>query len=199
MNRLPARFDSIAMNDGIQKARDEWIALRCQHGEPEAFAILVSDLEKPLLYFAQKLLKDEDRALDVLQDVWLTAFRTIRRLENPKLVRAWLYRLVRGRAIDRLRKDEAVHRHERAYAEVRATVDPEPTFDNEDAAAVHRALDALSFDQREALVLHFLERMTMTEIATVLDCPEGTVKSRIHSAKKALKAILRGEADGKRL
>ena len=60
------------------------------------------ELERPLLYFAQKLLSSEDTAFDVLQEVWLKAFRTIRRLENPRMLRPWLYEITRSLAIDRI-------------------------------------------------------------------------------------------------
>jgi RNA polymerase sigma-70 factor (ECF subfamily) len=184
------------MNASVQQTRDEWIALRCQHGEPGAFADLVREMERPLLYFAQKLVNDEDRALDVLQEVWLKAFQTIRRLENPRSVRAWLYRLTRGLAIDHVRKEVAEERRERAHAEERADPGEEPSFAEEDATALHRALDALDIRHREVLVLHFLEEMTVSEIGAVLGCPAGTVKSRLHYAKRALQTALRGERHG---
>jgi RNA polymerase sigma-70 factor (ECF subfamily) len=184
------------MNASVKQVRDEWIALRCQHGEPGAFADLVDEMEWPLLYFARKLVTDEDKALDVLQEVWLKAFRTIRRLENPKLVRTWLYQLTRGLAIDRIRKDLAVERRERMHAGERADADEEPSFDQEDAAALHRMLDTLDVKFREVLVLHFLEEMPIGEIAVVVGCPEGTVKSRIHYAKRALQTALRGASHG---
>jgi RNA polymerase sigma-70 factor, ECF subfamily len=184
------------MNASVKQARDEWIALRCQHGEPAAFADLVREMERPLLYFAHKLVNDEDKALDVLQEVWLKAFQTIRRLENPKLLRAWLYRLTRGLAIDRVRKDVAEERRERVHAEERVDPDEDSSFDEEDAAALHRTLDILDIRHREVVVLHFLEEMTITEIAAVLGYPAGTVKSRLHYAKRALKEALRGKRHG---
>jgi RNA polymerase sigma-70 factor (ECF subfamily) len=184
------------MNASVKQARDEWIARRCQHGEPEAFGDLVREMERPLLYFAHKLVNDEDKALDVLQEVWLKAFQTIRRLENPRLVRAWLYRLTRGMAIDRVRKDVVEERRERVHAEERAEPDEGPSFDEEDAAALHRALDTLAVRHREVLVLHFLEEMTLPEIGAVLGCPEGTVKSRLHYAKRALQEALGGKSHG---
>src|SRR5262249_10490849 len=150
------------------------------------FADLVREMERPLLYFAQKLVNDQDKALDVLQEVWLKAFRTIRRLENPRSVRAWLYRLTRGLAIDDVRKAAAEERREKVHAEERADPKEEPSFTEEDAAALHRALDTLDIRHREVLVLHFLEEMPIPEIGTVLGCPAGTVKSRIHYAKRAL-------------
>jgi RNA polymerase sigma-70 factor, ECF subfamily len=187
------------MNANVKRARDEWIALRCQNGEPQAFVDLVREMERPLLYFAQKLVNDEHKALDVLQDVWLKAFQTICRLEKPGLVRAWLYRLTRGLAIDRVRKDVAERRRVRELAEEKTETDEgaEPSFDEEDAGALHRALDTLEIQHREVLVLHFLEEMTVSEIAGVVGCPEGTVKSRIHYAKRALHAALRGDDHGK--
>src|SRR5439155_27218999 len=127
---------------------------------------------------------------------WLKAFQTIRRLENPRLLRAWLYRLTRGLAIDRVRKDAAEERRESVHAEERVDSEEGPSFDDEDAAALHRALDALDIGHREVLVLHFLEEMTTTEMSAVLGCPEGTVKSRIHYAKRALRAALQGERHG---
>jgi RNA polymerase sigma-70 factor (ECF subfamily) len=184
------------MSANLQQTRDEWIALRCQHGEPGAFDDLVREMERPLLYFAQKLVNDEDKALDVLQEVWLTAFRTIRGLENPRSIRAWLYRLTRGLAIDHVRKEVAAGRREKLHAEGMADAGDEPSFADEDAAVVHRALDMLDIRHREILVLHFLEDMTVAEIGAVLGCPEGTVKSRIYYAKRALQAALREENHG---
>jgi RNA polymerase sigma-70 factor (ECF subfamily) len=182
----------VRMDAELQQARDEWIALRCQHGEPQAFSDLVREMERPLLYFAQKLLGNEDKALDVLQEVWLKAFRTIRRLEHPRMLRSWLYQMTRGLAIDRIRKDQSNERLEHAYAEEATGAVEEPTFNVEDTSAVHRALDTLELKHREVLVLYFLEDMTIAEIASIVGCPEGTVKSRIHHAKSALKAALRG-------
>ncbi len=180
------------MESTARQARDEWIARRCQLGEPEAFAELVHEMESPLLYFAQKLLKNEDAAFDVLQEVWLKAFRTVRRLENPWMIRSWLYGMARGLAIDRIRKNQSEERMERAYADHRETAVEEPSFATEDASAVHRALDAIAVRHREVLVLCFLEEMSIAEIASVVGCPQGTVKSRIYHAKQALKSVLQG-------
>jgi RNA polymerase sigma-70 factor (ECF subfamily) len=178
------------MGTTARRERDELIALRCRLGEPAAFAELVRELERPLLYYATKLLGDEDRAFDVLQEVWLTAFRTVGRLEEPGALRAWLYRIAHGLVVDRIRQDVSHQRVEAARAEAVPEAGPEPSFDAADAAAVHRALDALDARHREVLVLHFLEDMPLGDIASVLGCPEGTVKSRIFHAKRALKEIL---------
>ena len=65
-----------------------------------------------------------------------------------------------------------------------------PTFADEDAAAIHLALSEIGLKHREVLVLHFIEDFSVAEIAGVVGCPEGTVKSRIYHAKKAMKELL---------
>ena len=66
----------------------------------------------------------------------------------------------------------------------------EETFTPEDAAAVHRALDELQPVHREVLMLFFIEEFSIAEIAKATECPEGTVKSRLHYAKRALRTII---------
>jgi RNA polymerase sigma-70 factor (ECF subfamily) len=179
------------MTASTQQTRDELLALRCQTGAAGAFAELVREMERPLLYFVAKV-AGEPAALDVLQDVWLKAFRTIDRLAEPKRLRPWLYRLARGLAIDRVRKTRADALRESEHARELEGAGAEPTFDADDAAAIHRALDALPLPLREVLVLHFLEELPLAEVAAVVGCPEGTVKSRLHAAKRALRAVLGG-------
>ncbi len=179
------------MDTPVRRTHDEWIALRCRLGEPGAFAELVRELERPLLYYAAKLLADEDAAFDVLQEVWLTAFRAIRRLADPRTVRPWLYRITHDRAIDRIRRDRSRGRAERARAEsVPEELDDGPSFDAEDAQALHRALDRIDLRHREVLVLHFLDDLSIADIAAVIGEPAGTVKSRIYYAKRALREVL---------
>jgi RNA polymerase sigma-70 factor (ECF subfamily) len=175
-----------------QQVKDEWLALRCQHGDPGAFAELVVEMERPLLYFVAKLIGDQDAALDVLQEVWLKAFRTIGRLVEPRQLRPWLYQLARGLAIDRQRKERSESRREQEHALDPAVWTEEPAFSIEDVGALHQALDKLELKHREVLVLHFLEELSVGEVAGIIDCPEGTVKSRLYHAKRALRAVLGG-------
>jgi RNA polymerase sigma-70 factor (ECF subfamily) len=72
----------------------------------------------------------------------------------------------------------------------------EPSFADEDAAAIHQALSELGLKHREVPVLHFLEDLSIAEIAAIVKCSEGTVKSRIHYAKRSMKEILSGGGYG---
>src|SRR6516164_890509 len=90
-----------------RQIEDERLALRCRLGEPAAFAELVETMERPLLYFARSIVRDDEAALDVLQAVWMSAFRELRRLDEPAALRSWLYRVTRGHAVDHVRRDVA--------------------------------------------------------------------------------------------
>ncbi len=183
------------MEDEARRARDAWMACRCQLGEPGAFDALVSEMERPLFYYLLKLLGNEDAALDVLQEVWVKVFRGIGALRVPEALRTWLYRVARGTALNRVRDDDT-----RSGAEEPIGDDDEialnrfadaPGITSESAFQVHEALDRIDRRSREVLVLLFLEGLTVAEIAAVVNVPEGTVKSRIHHAKKALREVLR--------
>ena len=178
------------------RASYEWLALRCQSDEKGAFEDLIAVMERPLLYYAASLTGSTESALDVLQDVWLKVFRGIRKLKDPGALRPWLYSITHGIAVDRVRKNYSREQAEKVqYEDFQET--EEPSFAEEDAAAVHAALNQIGIYHREVLVLHFLEDLSLAEIAKVVGCSEGTVKSRIHYAKRAMKEILCGGGYGK--
>jgi RNA polymerase sigma-70 factor, ECF subfamily len=123
-----------------------------------------------------------------LQDVWLDVVRQLPRLKDPQALVAWLYRIARDRAYGRLRKTRRAESLDEA-----AVVDPAVDggeFSPQDAARIHAALDKLPAEQREVLVLRFLEEMTYEQIAGVVGCQLGTVRSRIHYGKQALRRLL---------
>ena len=173
------------------RASYEWLALRCQSGEKDAFEDLIAAMERPLLYYAMTLTGNQDTALDVLQEVWIKAFRGIRKLKDPGALRSWLYSITHGIAVDRIRKDYSREQAEKVrYGDFEEA--EEPSFAAEDAAQVHAALNQLGIHHREVLIPHFLEDLSLAEIAKVVGCSEGTVKSRIHYAKRQMKQILEG-------
>ena len=178
-------------NEGNDRLQFEWLALRCQAGDPAAFADLIAVMERPLLYYATSLTGDPDAALDVLQDVWLKVVRGIRALKDPGSLKPWLYAITHGVAVDRIRRDYKRDKAEQSQLDDAFNFD-EPSFDQEDATAIRDALTRLGVKHREVLVLHFLQDLSILEIAKVVGCSEGTVKSRIHYAKRQMKQILEG-------
>jgi RNA polymerase sigma-70 factor (ECF subfamily) len=178
------------------RARYEWLALRCQAGDPGAFEDLVAVMERPLLYYAISLTGNQDDGLDVLQEVWIKVLRRIGELKEPSALRAWLYRITHGVAVDRMRRRISRERaEEEQYAEFDEAEEPE--FADEDAAAIHAAMNQIGLKHREVLALHFLQDLSMADIGKIVGCSEGTVRSRIFYGKKAMKEILMRGGYGK--
>ena len=177
------------------RVRYAWLALRCQTGEPGAFDDLMAVMERPLLYYAAGLTGNQDSALDVLQEVWLKVFRTIRKLKDPGSLRPWLYSITHGVAVDRIRRDYKRDISEQVQLDDLFSTD-EPSFDKTMGLCHSPGVRLHRLKHREVLVLHFLQDLSLAEIATVVGCSEGTVKSRIHYAKRQMKQILEGAKHG---
>ena len=145
--------------ESANRTQYEWLALRFQSGDPGAFEDLIAVMERPLLYYAMSLTGGEDSALDVLQEVWIRTFRGIRKLKDPGSLRSWLYSITHGIAVDRIRKNYSREQAEKIQMEDFDETD-EPSFAEEDAAAIHEALSQIGIKHREVLVLHFLEDLS---------------------------------------
>jgi len=173
----------------------ELLVLRCRRGDPQGWRGLVRLYEKRLLYYLRRLLRDESDAWDALQQTWVAAFRNLKKLREPRALRPWLYRIAHHQAIRmRRRKGQeisAVDVTGDSFA-LEAVADAPESSDwpAEAAERIHRGLAELSLAHREVLTLFFLERMPLDEIAQVLDLPVGTIKSRLHYAKRALREVV---------
>jgi RNA polymerase sigma-70 factor, ECF subfamily len=165
------------------------LVLRCRTGDEAAFAELIERYQPRLRYYLRQLLRKPDESEDILQEVWFDVFRSLSKLENISAFPAWIYKIARCRALREGRKPSLPH----------PTVDPEELIDEqadetnlsaENAEYIHAALQELAEEHREILMLRFLEEMNYENIADVIGCPLGTVASRIHHAKRLMRAIL---------
>ena len=174
------------MVDVLKQSEEAELVLLAQQGDGEAFRALVELYDRRLLYFIRRILDETEEAFDVLQEVWLRVHRDLRDLRSPCAFRVWLYRIAHDRTISALRRSRHVMPlEELPPGDVPVAPDlPDSMF--EAADLVHVALTALSVDHRRVLTLRFLEDMSIQEIADVMECSIGTVKSRLHYAKAAL-------------
>ncbi len=180
------------MSDPADRLYERLLVLRCQAGDEAAFAELVGRYSPKLRYFLRKLLGDY-AAEDALQETWLDVIRSIARLSDTGAFPAWIYRIARDRASRRLRRSTPTVLSLEGNNPPVESSDPEPLLSAERAEAVHAALDRLSAEHREALVLRFLEGMSYEDLARVIGCPTGTVRSRLFYAKCALRQALEQE------
>jgi RNA polymerase sigma-70 factor, ECF subfamily len=167
------------------------LVVRYQRGDPSAFAGIVALWERSLFYYLRRLSACEADAWELLQETWLKLFRSLSSLRDPQALPSFLYTTARNTAISRMRNQKVYD----AADSINEVSDETATtavqaFDN--AEQVHHALDQLPLAQREALTLYFLHDLSLEEMATLLDVPLGTVKSRIHYGKLALRSLLSG-------
>ncbi len=173
-----------------EKIYCELLTLRCRRREKEAFDELIGGWERRLFYYIRRLVDDEQEAWDILQETWLKVFRGITSLRNPASLSSWLYRIARNTAVSHLRKDRIEYERYQNGEYLPTDIEDNVQMSLEDVEELHRALKELSLPHREVLTLYFLEDFSIEEIAEILEVASGTVKSRIHYAKRALKTRL---------
>jgi RNA polymerase sigma-70 factor, ECF subfamily len=159
---------------------------RTLHGDPEAFAMLVSRYEKPIYNLALRMLGDRDDAADVMQTVFIKAYQRSDRYDPAHAVFSWLYRIAVNESIN------LINRRKRRRG---ATVDlPSTGSSPEDDLGeverreyIQRALSAMTLEHRIVIVLKHLLLLSYRDIAQILDIPEKTVKSRLFTARQVLR------------
>lgn len=176
------------MSHEVDQLYEQTLVMRCQLGDEGAYRELVDRFSPRLRYFLNKRLRHPDRADDLLQEVWLDVFRQLPRLNDARAFTAWVYQIARGKALLDLRKNGRMPQPTENLESL-ASAD-EPVFSAEDAQRVHAGLDRLNDEQREVLLLRFLEELSYEQIGRVIGCPVGTVRSRLHYAKRALARLL---------
>jgi RNA polymerase sigma-70 factor, ECF subfamily len=177
------------MSDPADRLYEQVLLLRCQTGDEAAFVEIVAYYDPRLRYFLRKLVDHSHSVDDIMQEVWLDMHRGLPALRELAAFRGWIYRIARDRAVRQLRQKQHATMSSEVLDALEETED-EAAFSAEDVAQIHSALDRLAPAQREVLVLRYLEGMPYEEIAIVVSAPPGTVRSRLHYAKRALREEL---------
>ncbi|HUT90820.1 MAG TPA: sigma-70 family RNA polymerase sigma factor [Thermoguttaceae bacterium] len=174
------------------RIEDELLVLRSQEGDVAAFDQLVGRWQERLWRHAWRLLGDEDAAWDALQEAWIGISRGIRRLEVAAAFPAWAYRITSNKCRDRIRRERRRRQAVEEYAEQVRQTDDDASHVDDRSADLQEALARLPGHDRAILSLRYEEGFDTAEIAAILRVPEGTVKSRLHYARKRLRKYLEG-------
>ena len=163
---------------------DELLVSLTQSGDRKAADQLVKRWHPRLLSAARRYANDPGLAEQLVQDCWVGIWRGIGGLRDPSRVAPWAFSILRNKGAKTIRSQ--ISDRERLGA---AEEEAAPAL-QEDSAALDQAFTALSPDQRLAAHLHFIEGLTLQEIAKVQRIPVGTAKSRLFHARQKLKAAL---------
>jgi len=184
------------------KSSDQALVERVQQGDKSAFDVLVARYQHKVVKLIMRYVRDQAEALDVAQEAFIKAYRAMPRFRGDSAFYTWLYRIAINTAKNHL---VAARRRPLDYdldtqdpeqydmqARLKDVDTPEATLLSEEIReTVNRAIEELPEDLRTAIMLRELEGMSYEEIATTMECPVGTVRSRIFRAREAIDKRLR--------
>ena len=182
---------------------DQQLVERAQRGDKRAFELLVMKYQRKLGRLLSRMVRDPGEVEDVTQEAFIKAYRALPNFRGESAFYTWLYRIAINTAKNYLvaqgRRAPTTTEFDNEDAEsfddaegLRDTATPENLLmGREVAATVNRAVEALPDDLRTAITLREIEGLSYEEIAAVMNCPIGTVRSRIFRAREAIAAELR--------
>lgn len=182
---------------------DQLLVERVQRGDKKAFELLVSKYQRKLLRLVMRLVHDHAEAEDVVQEAFIKAYRALANFRGDSAFYTWLYRIGINTA-----KNHLVTQGRRAPTSTDADIDAAETFADADglrdintpesqlatkqiASTVNSAMSSLPEELRNAISLREIEGLSYEEIAELMLCPIGTVRSRIFRAREAIAEKLR--------
>jgi len=177
--------------------REQLPVPQARAGEPEAWDILFRRYQLPLYVYVFELVHDEQASLDIVQETFINAVRHITSLRDDERFGSWLFGIAHQKCVQQWRKR---NREEIALEEFAASPpdfeeDPrELLIRSEQEAEFMELLNRLPLPQRSVLLLHFVEDFSLEEIAAITGTQLGTVKSRMHYAKRAVRKLIEEKA-----
>ena len=180
---------------GSESISDAECVRRIQRGETETFEILVRRHEKAIFNLVYRMLGDYDDAAETAQEVFLSAYRAIGQFRGDANFSTWLYRIALNHASTRRKSTSSRQRRLVPIDDTELVDDvelgPAETLEKKEIRQrVQRALKELQPEDAMVILLRDLQDIAYEDVARVLNIPVGTVKSRLHRARQALKARL---------
>jgi RNA polymerase sigma-70 factor (ECF subfamily) len=173
------------MDEQRRQLYTEYLVIRSQQGQKDAFELLVEMWQKPLWNFAYRYTGDESITWDMVQETWTAVIKGLNKLERPSLFVSWMFRILTNKCIDHIRKKQT---EQQTLKQVSA---PQREPENlEGLEVLPPALEKLSNEQRTLLSLRFGQGLETGQIAAILNIAEGTVRTRLHRTLTQLRKIM---------
>ena len=177
---------------------------RCQQGDPEAFKEIFDQYHKKVYRIAYGVVRQREDALDIVQEVFIKLYRSIRNFKGKSKFYTYLYRMAMNTAIDHSRK---MGRSPFSSLDGMEGFQPSEAVEKRpDSILLHKelegrvkvALEKLPTDQRMALIFREVEGLSYQEMAEAMGCSIGTVMSRLHYARKRIQELLKNDTKEER-
>lgn len=180
---------------------------RVQSGDKKSFDLLVLKYQHKVVNLVLRYVHDQDQAMDIAQEAFIKAYKGLKNFRGDSAFYTWLYRIAintaknylvsQGRRTPNIDIDaEEAEQYEGATALKEYGTPEHEMLTEEIRMVISNAIDTLPEDLRTAIMLRELEGMSYDEIAEAMDCPIGTVRSRIFRAREAIDKVLKPLLDG---
>lgn len=156
-------------------------------GDDEAFEYIINNCKERLYRTAFAYVKNEEQALDVVQETVYKAYVSIEKLKNPEYFNTWITRILINNALTVIKKNSKV-----VYLDNNELINNiiANEANSDEKIYIWQALEQLELKHREVIILKYFDDLTVTEIARVLDCPVGTVKTYLNKGLKKLREFV---------
>jgi len=194
----------VGASPDIEEISEEALVERCRRGEREAFDVIIERYKDKIVSYLAYMIGEDEEAQDLAQEVFIRAYLSIRKFRGDCSLQTWLYRIAHNLGIDHIRRRKRSPDHVSLDAPVQVekgelerqwegeVSDPEEEVERAELAAmVRKAVGMLPEKLRAVVVLHDLQQLSYEEVARILKCPVGTVKSRLFHARAELRRLLR--------
>jgi RNA polymerase sigma factor (sigma-70 family) len=178
------------MKRNSEQILTEWLVLKAQSGDVRAMNLLMKQWHPKLLRYASRQIRDGEAAKDVVQNTFMTVTKGIRKLKDPAAFPRWIYQILHRRGVDYLRREIRSKRNDDFTAPVNQRLNEDRTTESLD---IQKALRNLDSDSYQVVHLHYLHGFNLKEVSRITRVPEGTVKSRLYSARNNLRQFLGGK------
>lgn len=171
-----------------------------KNNNTESFTKLYNVTYKSVYYFALSITKNKDMSLDITQEVYILVYINIQLLKNNRLFMSWIHKITYHQSLKALSQEEKhptpIENINELASNDKYSLQDEPLniiLKNEQATTITKYITLLKEEYRSVIIMKYFHSMKIQEIAYIMDCPEGTIKSRLHNAKKQLKILMKND------
>lgn len=191
-------FDLTRVNsiEGMTEAQPSWLISECIAGNQAAIETFVRQYETGVFRLALSIVGDQVEANEITQETFISALRSLRSYKEKKSLKAWLYTIALNQSRSHLRKRKALERlrgtlHSVFRVETQKQTSPEESaIQNDRETQIWKALNQLDEPFRTVVILRYFHELPIAEISQILSVNEGTIHSRLHTARERLRSAL---------
>jgi RNA polymerase sigma-70 factor (ECF subfamily) len=182
----------------MNEARPSWLISECIAGNDDAIAMLVRQYETGVFRLALSIVGDQAEANEITQETFIAALRALPSYQEQQSFKAWLYKIALNHSRSHLRKRKVLERLRTTLTAIfqletqKQLLPEEAIVQNEKEAVIWNSLNHLDERHRTVVILRYFHELSIAEISEILSLNEGTIHSRLYSARDKLRSALKG-------